>query len=50
MEKRKYTAPLMEVEEINLSKCLMDVSPAPSTDPTPVPPHPGAPRYRTEIF
>lgn len=43
MEKKIYTAPLMEVEKINLSKCLLDGSPASTPDPTPVPPHPGAP-------
>jgi len=51
MEKKIYTAPLMEVEQISLSKCLLDGSPASTPDPTPVPPHPGAPgRHRTPVF
>lgn len=53
MEKKIYTAPLMEVEKINLSKCLLDGSPVTPVDSTlPLPPHPGnpAPMRRTEIF
>ena len=41
MEKKLYNSPLIEVETIRLSKCLLDGSPVP--DPKPVPPHPGAP-------
>lgn len=50
MAKKIYSAPLMEVEQINLSKCLLDGSPAPN--PLPVPPiGPGAPqRHRTPVF
>lgn len=49
MEKKIYTAPLMEVEQVSLSKCLLDGSP--TVTPTPVPPHPGAPgRHRTPVF
>jgi hypothetical protein len=47
MEKKIYITPLMEVEQINLSKCLLDGSPV---DPLPVPPHPGAPMHRTPVF
>lgn len=51
MKKKIYTAPLMEVAQISLSKCLLDSSPASTPDPTPVPPHPGAPgRHRTPVF
>ena len=50
MKKKLYISPLMEVETINLSSCLLDGSPAPT--PTPVPPHPGlAPRkHWTDVF
>ena len=47
MEKKIYTAPLMEVAQISLSKCLLDGSPATS----PIPPlGPGAPKRRTPVF
>jgi hypothetical protein len=49
MEKKKYISPLMEVETISLCSCLMEGSPA-ITPPTPVPPHPGAPKHRTPVF
>ena len=49
MEKKVYISPLMEVEQICLSKCLLDGSPAVSTKPTP-PIGPGAPKRRTEVF
>lgn len=49
MEKKIYITPLMEVEQINLSKCLLDGSPV-TPSPTPVPPHPGAPMRRTPVF
>lgn len=42
MEKKIYTTPLMEVEKISLSWCLLDGSPK----VTPVPPQPGAPARR----
>lgn len=45
MEKKLYISPLTEVEKINLSSCLLDGSPIP--EPTPVPPHPGAPSRDT---
>ncbi len=46
MAKKIYSTPLMEVEQVNLSSCLLDVSPI-----VPVPPHPGAPqRHRTPVF
>ncbi len=48
MEKKIYSSPLVEVEAINLSKCLLDASPA--ATPTPVPPHPGAPTRRDRVF
>ncbi len=50
MKKKLYMRPLMEVETINLSSCLLDGSPAPT--PIPVPPHPGlAPRkHWTDVF
>lgn len=42
MEKKQYISPLMEVEKINLSSCILDGSPV-----KPVPPHPGgAPAHR----
>ena len=41
MEKKIYTTPLMVVEKISLSRCLLDGSPV-----KPVPPHPGAPARR----
>ena len=50
MKKRQYITPLMEVEQINLSKCLLDGSPVTPPIPTPVPPHPGAPMHRTPVF
>ena len=50
MEKKIYMTPLMEVETISLSRCLLDGSP---TYPGPTPP-PGpagqAPRHRTPVF
>lgn len=47
MAKKIYSAPLMEVEQVNLSSCLLDGSPI-----VPVPPiGPGAPkRHRTPVF
>jgi len=53
MGKKIYTAPQMGVEQIHLSKCLLDGSPVTPVDSTlPLPPHPGnpAPVRRTEIF
>ena len=48
MAKKIYSTPLMEVEQVNLSSCLLDGSPI---VPPPVPPHPGAPqRHRTPVF
>lgn len=49
MEKKIYITPLMEVEQINLSKCLLDGSPV---DPRPLPPlgPSGAPMHRTPVF
>ena len=41
MEKRIYATPLVEVEKISLSQCLLAGSPV-----APVPPHPGAPARR----
>ena len=49
MKKRIYSSPLVEVEAINLSKCLLDASPASSTTPTP-PIGPGAPAHRDRVF
>ncbi len=51
MGKKIYTAPLMEVEQISLSKCLLDVSPAGDSHPIP----PLGPGYtpikrRTPVF
>ena len=49
MEKKLYTAPLMEVAQINLSSCILDGSPV--VDPRPIPPlGPGAPKHRTPVF
>jgi hypothetical protein len=49
MAKKIYSTPLMEVEQVNLSSCLLDGSPI--VPPVPVPPHPGAPqRHRTPVF
>ncbi len=50
MKKKQYITPLMEVEQINLSKCLLDGSPV--VDPHPVPPFgpSGAPQHRTPVF
>ena len=51
MEKKIYTTPLMEVEQISLSKCLLDVSPAGDSHPIPpLGPGPGAPKRRTPVF
>ena len=48
MEKKIYITPLMEVQQINLTQCLLDGSPI--TPSIPVPPHPGAPgRVGSEI-
>ncbi len=49
MEKKRYISPLMEVETISLSKCLLDVSPAGDSHPEP-PIGPGAPQRRTHVF
>lgn len=51
MKKKLYMRPLMEVETINLSSCLLDGSPV--ADPRPTPPvGPGlTPRkHWTEVF
>ena len=48
MEKKVYISPLMEVETISLSKCLLDGSSI--ATPTPPPGPSGAPRHRTEVF
>ncbi len=48
MKKKQYITPLMEVEQINLSKCLLEGSPI-LTPPTP-PIGPGAPMHRTPVF
>ena len=48
--KRQYIIPFMEVEQINLSRCLMDASPAADPRPTDLPIGPGAPRRRTAVF
>lgn len=45
MEKKIYITPLMEVQQINLTQCLLDGSPI-----IPVPPHPGAPGRRSPVF
>ena len=48
MEKKIYNAPLIEVQQINLTQCLLDGSPI--TPSIPVRPHPGAPgRVGSEI-
>ena len=44
MEKKIYTTPLMEVEKISLSRCLLEGSSV-----APVPPHPGAPARRCAV-
>lgn len=47
MEKKIYITPLMEIQQVNLTQCLLDGSPITSI---PVPPHPGAPgRVGSEI-
>lgn len=45
MEKKIYITPLMEIQQVNLTQCLLDGSPV--VDPLPVAPiGPGAPpRY-----
>ena len=48
MEKKIYITPLMEVQQVNLTQCLLDGSPI--TPPIPVPPHPGAPGRRSPVF
>ena len=50
MKKKQYITPLMEVEQINLSKCLLDGSPV--VDPHPLPPlgPSAAPQHRTPVF
>jgi hypothetical protein len=50
MEKKIYSSPLVEVEAINLSKCLLDASPAADPRPTDLPIGPGAPKRRTTVF
>ena len=45
MEKKVYMCPLMEVEQINLSRCLLEGS-----DPKPVPPHPGVPQRHSPVL
>lgn len=53
MKKKVYSTPLMEVEQINLSKCLLDASPVtPPTDTHPdLPIGPGAaPKHNTPAF
>ena len=50
MEKKLYMSPLMEVETICLSSCLLDVSPAGDSHPVP-PLGPGvAPKQDPELF
>lgn len=48
MEKKVYISPLMEVETISLSKCLLDGSPI--ATPTPPLGPAGTPARRTEVF
>ena len=48
MEKKIYITPLMEIQQVNLTQCLLDGSPI--TPPIPVPPHPGAPGRRSPVF
>jgi hypothetical protein len=48
--KRQYIIPFMEVEQINLSRCLLDASPAADPRPTDLPIGPGAPKRRTTVF
>lgn len=49
--KKQYIIPLMEVETVSLSSCLLDGSPAnSSTDTHPLPPIGPAPKHRTPVF
>ena len=53
MEKKLYISPLMEVETISLSSCLLDVSPAlpvPPFGPSGAPKHWKEPVRRTPVF
>ena len=48
MEKKIYITPIMEIQQVNLTQCLLDGSPV---DPLPTPPiGPGAPKRRTPVF
>lgn len=51
MKKKIYITPLIEVEQINLSKCLLDGSPVVDPHPTDLPLGPSnAPQHRTPVF
>ena len=52
METKRYMKPLVEVAEVSVNGALMSspVTPVIDNTPMPDPAHPGAPRYRTEIF
>ncbi len=48
MEKKIYIAPLMEIQQVNLTQCLLDGSPV--EDPRPIPPIGPAPARRSPVF
>ena len=50
MKKRQYIIPLIEVEKINLSSCILDGSPVVDPRPTDLPIGPGTPKRRTPVF
>jgi hypothetical protein len=47
MEKKIYITPLMEIQQVNLTQCLLDGSPV---DPRPIPPIGPAPVRRSPVF
>lgn len=47
MEKKIYITPLMEVQQVTLTQCLLDGSPV---DPRPIPPIGPAPARRSPVF
>jgi hypothetical protein len=48
MKKKIYITPLMEIQQVNLTQCLLDGSPV--EDPRPIPPIGPAPARRSPVF